>query len=180
MVNNVEYHNPLGKTDYLSIQHLERYKFAISRLKPGQRLLDIACGAGYGSALLLKHGCRVIGADYNEQAVVGAQTKYQYGNFVRADVLDIPCKDGSFYAVISFETIEHVQNGNNFLSEVYRVLKPGGTFICSTPNLRYTAHPPYHIKEYRPEEFYGLIEQRFSHVERYGQYFKALDRASDL
>ncbi|MCF6153708.1 MAG: class I SAM-dependent methyltransferase [Candidatus Brocadia sp.] len=180
MAGTIEYHNPLGKSDYLSIQHLERYKFSVSRLKPGQRLLDIACGAGYGTALLLKHGCKAIGADYDEQAVADAQTKYKYGNFVRADVLEIPFKDESFDVVVSFETIEHVHDGNSFLSEVYRVLKPGGTFLCSTPNLRYTAHPPYHVKEYCPEEFYGLVEQRFSQVERYGQYFKPLDRASDL
>jgi 2-polyprenyl-3-methyl-5-hydroxy-6-metoxy-1,4-benzoquinol methylase len=180
MADNIEYHNPLGKSDYLSIQHLERYKFAVSRLKPGQRLLDIACGAGYGSALLLKHGCIVVGADYDEQAVGDAQTTYKHGDFVRTDVLNIPFKDKTFDALVSFETIEHVYDGGRFLSEVYRVLKPGGIFICSTPNLQYTTHPPYHIREYLPDEFYGLVEQRFSQVERYGQYFKPFDRAIDL
>ena len=180
MADNIEYYNPLGKSDYLSIQHLERYKFAVSRIKPDQRLLDIASGAGYGTALLLKHGCKVVGADYDEQAITEAQIKYKHGNFVRADVINIPFEDKSFDVLVSFETIEHVHDGNRFLSEVYRVLKPGGTFICSTPNIRYTAHPHYHIREYSPEEFYGLIEQWFSQVERYGQYFKPLDRASDL
>ncbi|OGL47190.1 MAG: hypothetical protein A2W05_04510 [Candidatus Schekmanbacteria bacterium RBG_16_38_10] len=180
MTDNIEYHNPLGKSDYLSLQHLERYKFAVSRLKPGQRLLDIACGAGYGTALLLKHGCMVAGADYDEQAVGDAHTKFKHGNFVRTDALNIPFKDKAFDALVSFETIEHVYDGNRFLSEVYRVLKPGGIFICSTPNIQYTTHPPYHIREYLPDEFYGLVEQRFSQVERYCQHFKPLDRASDL
>jgi ubiquinone/menaquinone biosynthesis C-methylase UbiE len=180
MADNIEYHNPLGKLDYLSVQHLERYKFAASHLKPGQRILDIACGAGYGTALLLKHGCVVVGADYDEQAISDAQVKYKQGNFVRANALDIPFEDSSFDALVSFETIEHFHDGNRFLSEVYRVLKPCGTFICSTPNLQYTSHPPYHIKEYRPEEFYRLAERWFSQVERYGQYFKPSDRVSDF
>ena len=180
MTDTSQHYNPLGKSDYLSIQHLERYRFAISRLQPRQRLLDIACGAGYGTAILLKHDCNVIGADYDEQAISAAQTKYRHGNFVIADALHVPFKDESFDAVVSFETIEHVHDGHNFLSEVFRVLKPGGTFIGSTPNILYTAHPPYHVKEYGPEEFYRLVQDWFSQVERYGQYFKLRDRTSDL
>lgn len=179
MSDIMEHHNPLGKSDYLSIQHMERYIFAISRLIPGQRLLDIACGAGYGTALLLKYGCNAIGADCDEYAVSGAQAIYPQGSFVRADVLNIPFTDESFDAVVSFETIEHVVDGNRFLSEVHRILRPSGIFICSTPNIRYTAHPPYHVKEYSPGEFYGLVQQWFPQADRYGQYFKFLDRLSD-
>lgn len=180
MPDTIEHHNPLGKSDYLSIQHRERYTFAISRLTPGQRLLDIACGAGYGTDMLLKYGCSVVGADCDEQAVSGAQAKYPQGSFVRADVLNLPFEDESFDAVVSFETIEHVNDGNRFLSEVHRVLRPSGVFICSTPNIRYTAHPPYHVKEYSPGEFYALVQHRFAQAERYGQYFKSVDRLSDL
>ena len=65
----------------------------------------------------------------------------------------------AFDAAVSFETIEHLKDGRSFLEEIYRVLCKGGTLICSTPNIRYTSHPPFHIKEYLPEEFYGLVEQ---------------------
>ena len=180
MSDTVQYHNPIGKLDYISIQHLERYKFAISRIKPGQRLLDIACGAGYGTAILLRHGCKVIGVDYNNEAIANARIIRMHNGFIKANALELPFSDNSFDAVVSFETIEHVKDGNQFLSEMYRVLRPDGIFICSTPNIRYTAHPQYHVNEYEPEEFYKLIEQKFSEIERYGQYFKLLDRASDL
>ncbi|MCC7210954.1 MAG: class I SAM-dependent methyltransferase [Candidatus Brocadia sp.] len=176
----MEHHNPLGKSDYLSIQHRERYAFAISCLTPGQQLLDIACGDGYGTVMLSRYGCNTIGADCDEQTVSGAQIKYPQGSFVRADVLNIPFEDNSFDAVVSFETIEHVNDGNRFLSEVHRVLRPSGIFICSTPNIRYTSHPPYHIKEYSPEEFYELVQHWFPQAEHHGQYFKSVDRLSDL
>lgn len=180
MHEGIEHHNPIGKTDYLSIQHIERYRFAISKLSPGMRVLDIASGAGYGTAMLLKYGCKVVGADYDETLLENALRLCDYKDFIKADALDLPFDDASFDAVVSFETIEHVEDGRQFLSEMYRVLRPGGIFICSTPNIKYTAHPPFHVKEYEPDEFYNLVEHSFSHIERYGQYFKLVDRAVDL
>lgn len=176
----MEDHNPVGKSDYLSVQHIERYRFALTRLKSGQRVLDVASGTGYGTVILLKHGCETTGADYNEQVLSSAGALWKYKVFTRANVLNLPFKNNSFDAVVSFETIEHVLDGNHFLSEIDRVLKPGGNFLCSTPNIRYTAHPPYHVKEYKPDEFYKLIERRFPGVEQYGQYFKPSDRVKDL
>ena len=180
MDNHKEYLNPIGKLNYLSIQHLERYRFVLNRLNHCQLVLDIACGAGYGSAMLLRHGCKVIGVDYDNEAVANARIIWRHNGFIKADALELPFSDNSFDAVVSFETIEHVKDGNQFLSEMCRVLRPDGIFICSTPNIRYTAHPLYHVKEYEPEEFYKLAQQWFPHVEYYGQYFKLLDRASDL
>lgn len=175
-----EYLNPLVKSDYLSIQHVERYRFAIEQLGPGQVVLDIACGAGYGSAMLSKYGCRVVGADYDIQPISVARTICKHADFVAVDALSLSLKDELFDAVVSFETIEHVIDGSHFLSEMYRVLRPGGVLICSTPNIRYTNHPAFHLKEYEPAEFYGLVQQSFSQVEAYGQYLKPLDRAGDV
>jgi ubiquinone/menaquinone biosynthesis C-methylase UbiE len=176
----VEHHNPLGKTDYLSIQHIERYRFAISKLSPGQRVLDIACGAGYGMAMLSKYGCKVIGADYDNEAISNACAIWKNYDFVKANALNLPFSDNYFDAIVSFETIEHVYDGRRFLSEMHRVLRPEGTFICSTPNIQYSAHPSFHLKEYSHEEFYELIQRWFLNVERYGQYFKPSDRMLDL
>ncbi|MDH3327718.1 MAG: class I SAM-dependent methyltransferase [Desulfobulbaceae bacterium] len=176
----IAHHNPVGKTDYLSIQHMERYRFAVSKLSPGMRVLDIACGAGYGTELLRKHGCEVVGADNDSNVLKTARRIWSENCFIEADALKLPFDSASNDAVVSFETIEHVKPGQQFLSEMYRVLRPGGLFICSTPNIRYTAHPPFHINEYKPGEFYALVQQKFNSAELYGQYFKFSDRLGDF
>jgi ubiquinone/menaquinone biosynthesis C-methylase UbiE len=161
VVENVEHYDPFGKMGYLSIQHIERYWLALSCFSTGQRVLDIASGIGYGTAMLAEHGCEAIGADYDPELVSAARRMWGHEDFVEADALDLPFEDESFDAVVSFETIEHVNDDARFLSEMRRVLKPGGIFICSTPNVAYTAHPPFHAREYSPEEFYGVVEQSF-------------------
>jgi len=177
---DVEYHVPINRTNYLSIQHVERYRYAVSRLHPGMKVLDIACGAGYGTAMLLRHGCDVTGADYEEYIWKHVKRFWGHERFVRANALELPFEGASFDGVVSFETIEHVMDGDKFIDEMHRVLRPGGIFICSTPNINYTTHPPYHAKEYEPDEFYTLLWQRFARVECYGQYFKTMDRLRDM
>ncbi len=176
----IEHCAPAGKRDYVSAQHIERYRFAISRLKPGMKVLDVASGNGYGTTLLMKYGCDVVGAEYDMDTLKGARQLWGHDGFVHADALDLPFKSGTFDAVVSFETIEHVHDGRKFLSEMRRVLSPGGTFICSTPNIAYTAHPHYHIKEYKPEEFYELVGKQFIIIKRFGQYINLIDRINDL
>lgn len=175
-----ERHNPVGKCDYLSLQHVERYRFALQYLMPGMRVLDIACGAGYGSAMFKQAGCEVIGGDYDKDILAYAEKEWAGIRFEKAYALNLPFEDEAFDAVVSFETIEHVHNGERFLSEMRRVLKPEGIFICSTPNIRYTAHPPFHVYEYEPEEFNDLVQRQFYKVERWAQYFQFNDRLHDL
>lgn len=174
-----EHHSPIGKKDYISQQHIARYYFAKKELVPKQKVLDIACGSGYGTKILLEHGCEVIGADYNKELIDYLRQKSS-DVFIYANALDLPFNDNIFDAVVSFETIEHVNDGNLFLKEMKRVLKPGGLFICSTPNICYTVHPPYHVKEYYPEEFYQLLSKYFTDIERYTQYFRLSQRIIDL
>jgi len=172
--------NPLGHKDYLSLQHLARYEFACQYLRPGMRVLDIACGAGYGAALMHTQGCDVTGADYDGDILSEARNIWPAITFIEADAMQLPFEDHHFDVVVSFETIEHVIAGEQLLCEMNRVLKPDGKFICSTPNIKYTAHPPYHVKEYEPEEYYQLVRSNFSQVEVFGQYFSLLDRVFDL
>ncbi|MGK7346371.1 MAG: class I SAM-dependent methyltransferase [Candidatus Nitrospinota bacterium M3_3B_026] len=176
----VEHHNPLGGKGYISSQHVERYRFALSRLRPGMKVLDMACGAGYGTMMLASRGVRAVGADYDERAVRTARALWGKPVFIRADALDLPFRDGAFDAVVSFETVEHTTEGERFLAEIHRALRPGGTLILSTPNIKYTAHPPYHLKEYEPDEFFELAGSMFTSVERHAQYFRRRDRLADL
>jgi 2-polyprenyl-3-methyl-5-hydroxy-6-metoxy-1,4-benzoquinol methylase len=176
----IEHHDPLGRDDYLSIEHLERYRFAFDRLRPGLRVLDIACGAGYGSGILVERGCEVVGADCDERTVELAASRIDGAEFRTANALALPFADASFDVVVTFETIEHVADGAGFLAEMRRVLRPGGTLICSTPNIAYTRHPACHLHEYRPLEFFHLVEAAFGAGERLGQYIRRRDRLRDL
>ncbi len=175
-----ECHDPLGRTDYLSREHVERYRFAVGRLTAGMHVLDIACGAGYGSEMLGQAGMDVTGGDYDARAVERAARWFPARRFTQADARQLPFDDARFDAVVTFETIEHVHDGTQFLGEMLRVLKPGGVLISSTPNITYTAHPDFHVKEYEPEEYFALVERHLERVERHAQYIGLGDRLLDL
>lgn len=75
----------------------------------------------------------------------------------------------SFDYVVSFQVIEHIERDADFVSEVYRVLRPGGKFIVSTPNAPMSlTRNPWHVREYRAEELEKLLGAKFSHVEPMG------------
>ena len=144
-------------------EHVYRYAFA-SRFVRGKRILDIACGEGYGAAALQKAGAaQVIGVDIDESVCLHARNKY--GLDARPGTAErIPLPDKSVDVVISFETIEHVTSPNLFLDECARVLAPGGRLVISTPNKlilnQYLGgyKNPYHCSEMTPEELASAFE----------------------
>ena len=174
-----ERHDPTGRNDYLSQQHVCRYQFAAGLIQPGWRVLDIACGVGYGAGLLQSAGCQVIGVDYDPATIAEARRAFPYVHFETGDALALPFADSAFEAIVSFETVEHVHDGQAFLDEMKRLLVPGGSLIISTPNVRYTSHPAYHVKEYEPGEFFELVDRNFAAVEYFAQYFLTKDRLVD-
>jgi 2-polyprenyl-3-methyl-5-hydroxy-6-metoxy-1,4-benzoquinol methylase len=145
-------------------EHLARYRLA-ARLAPGRRVLDAACGEGYGAAMLAAAGAAsVIGVDIDQPTVAHARRRYQLDVRV-ADVAKLPFADGEFDLVVSFETIEHVAEPDAALSEFARVLSPDGLLIVSTPNVReYLVDNPFHQRELTPEEFIATLEARFATV----------------
>lgn len=159
----------------LELEHFHRYVLA-SKFAVGKRVLDIASGEGYGSALLASVADSVIGVDVSEEAVVHARARYVKNNlaFKVGDAAEIPLETASVDMVVSFETIEHHDRHDEMLAEVKRVLKPGGLFIISSPNkLNYTVIPkysnPYHVKELFREEFQSLLQRSFENVRMFGQ-----------
>ena len=110
----------------LELRH--RYLFA-SQFVSGKAVLEIACGEGYGSALLAKSARRVTGVDIAEVAVEHARQRCQAENleFVTGSCAAIPLGDGAVDVVVSFETIEHHAEQETMMREINRVLRfPGG------------------------------------------------------
>lgn len=167
---------------YITQQHIMRYVFASGYVKD-KIVLDVACGAGYGSHFLaIKGAKKVYGVDIDKNALKIARTYYSHPSveYIRGDVLSLPFPDNFFDVIVSFETIEHILDTEKYISEIKRVLKPDGIFICSTPNIKYTMHPEYHVHEFYPEEFWELLERNFRNVEKYGQYISILQRFRDI
>jgi SAM-dependent methyltransferase len=154
-------------------EHIARYRFAKDFAR-GKRVLDIACGEGYGAAALAKAGATsVVGVDISHEACDNARQKYGL-DARQGDAQVIPLPDRSIDLVVSFETIEHIDDPITFLSECTRVLAPAGTLIVSTPNRPVYSgegrQNPFHRLEFNEEEFVELLRVRFKSVRLYTQF----------
>ena len=153
--------------------HLKRYAFA-EPWCAGRDVLDVACGAGYGTAALAESARSVVGGDLDEGAIAYAARRYGRPN-VRFEVVDaqaLPYGAASFDTVCSFETIEHLDRPEALVREAARVLRPDGTWLVSTPQADETTHTPanpFHRVEFARDDFVRLLEVGFAHVELYGQ-----------
>jgi ubiquinone/menaquinone biosynthesis C-methylase UbiE/predicted nucleic acid-binding Zn-ribbon protein len=153
----------------LVYEHLHRYAVAFGLAKR-KRVLDIACGEGYGANLLARIASKVTGVDLDAGTIAHAKAKYRHRNlhFVRGSCTEIPCEDHSIDLVASFETIEHISEHGDFLSEIKRVLVPGGILVISSPHkaeyqkVSETANP-FHEAELDHDEFVQLITKTFKH-----------------
>lgn len=159
-------------------EHLARYEFVLELIK-GKSVLDIASGSGYGSYLMAKHAKSVKGVDISKEAINYASNKYSCKNlqFIVGNASTIPFEDNKFDIVTSFETLEHIDEDQaKFISEIKRVLKPGGLLIISTPNDKVV--PPgnhYHVHELNLQQFSKLVSKYFKKVD---VYYQAVSLAS--
>lgn len=154
-------------------EHVYRYAFACHFVK-GKRVLDIACGEGYGGAALGKAcAANVIGVDISENVCLHARQKY--GLDARpGSAENIPLAGASVDVVVSFETIEHLREPSRFLDECARTLTAGGRLVISTPNKNVYSRPgeapnPHHCSEMTLEEFTSELRSRFCRVRLYTQ-----------
>ncbi len=159
----------------VEIEHLHRY-FLARALCRGQDVLDVASGEGYGAALLAQTARSVIGVEVSAEAVAHAAEAYRQPNlrFLEGDARHLPLDDASVDTVVSFETIEHLYEHDQFLAEVRRVLRPGGRFIVSSPERDIyspsgSSANPYHVRELTRAEFSALLRDSFAHVRLLGQ-----------
>jgi len=156
-----------NSSDKIYLEHINRYHFA-KQFVEGKDVLDIACGSGYGSDLLKNAGAKsVLGVDISKETIDFCKNKYPDGEFLVGSVDDIPVGDKSIDVIVSFETIEHVNDEaqEKFMREVGRVLRDGGVLVLSTPNaLVYEKGNAFHIKELNPEELSTLLRKNgFEH-----------------
>ena len=166
-----------GTRGEIWIEHWHRYHFA-ARWAAGKRVLDVACGEGYGSALLARAGAaQVTGIDVAEQAIAHARAAYAdlaNARFAAGSCTQLPLADGSVDLAVSFETLEHIEGQERFLDELARVLAPDGVLILSCPNkLEYSDKRNYanefHVRELYRDELAALVGRRFPHLAWYGQ-----------
>jgi 2-polyprenyl-3-methyl-5-hydroxy-6-metoxy-1,4-benzoquinol methylase len=158
------------------LEHLARYYFAIELVEG--RILDLACGTGYGSKIIAKAKKSVlkeiIAVDNDEATLNYARAKHyhpliQYKKMDAEDT-DLPAKLGTFDVIISFETLEHLTQENVFMNNLYHMLKPGGTLIISTPfgaGRGIQSNEPFHVHQLTEAEFIALFvdykEKEFYH-----------------
>ena len=161
----------------LAIEHLIRYN-SVKNIASKKRVVDAACGEGYGSYILAQSAEMVYGIDISAEAIEHAKNKYKRDNliFLNNSIDKISIEDDSIDIVISFETIEHVDENvqNLFMHEALRMLNNDGVLIISTPDKKnysdkYNYSNEYHIKEFYREEFRQYLKKFFKNVILYSQ-----------
>jgi ubiquinone/menaquinone biosynthesis C-methylase UbiE/glycosyltransferase involved in cell wall biosynthesis len=159
----------------IELEHRHRYLLA-RELSEGKVVLDLASGEGYGSAILAEAATKVVGVDLASEAVLHAQKKYRQQNlqFMVGSCIDVPLPDRTFDLVVCFETLEHHDQHDKMMSEIKRVLRPGGLLLISSPDkYQYSILPgyknPYHFKELYYHEFQKLLRHHFKQTSFFGQ-----------
>ncbi len=171
--------------NYWYRRHLVVYEWIAARAG-GRRVVDMACGEGYGSNVLAGTAASVAGVDANPEAHEHARLRYARSNLCfERDLVESfaePCD-----AVVFLQTIEHVQDAGAILEHFKSMLAPGGVAYVSTPNLLTLAPPgaeksdnPWHVREYRAAEFRELCEAHFDTVELLGLFHAGKLRAHEL
>lgn len=157
-------------------EHWHRYAF-VRDLARGRRVLDVACGEGYGSALLAATAREVTGVDIDAASVAHARARYASIANLRyecSDATTLPFADRSFDLVVSFETLEHLAAQEQLLAELARVLADDGVLVISTPDRHAYSdvagfRNEFHVRELYREEFLALLAPHFRAIRLYGQ-----------
>ncbi|WP_134683759.1 class I SAM-dependent methyltransferase [Brevibacillus migulae] len=177
----------LKPTNGMLLEHIARYYFATPYIQG--RVLDIACGTGYGCHMVAKERKRevteIIGVDNDRDTLAYANVEYNHQKvtYVQGNAVDpeLPTQLGMFDTILSFETIEHVEDDQQFMDNLYDMLKPGGTLVLSSPFGRGRGMPtsePFHVHQLTPDEFAQLFE-RFAQVDIYYQRGVTFEKPRD-
>lgn len=168
-------------SERIEADHFQRYRFAASFVRE-RRVLDIACGAGYGSSLLGGAGAaHVDGVDVSDEAIEHARSRYAASTVAFAPGDICAFRTANRYDVITcFETIEHVADFEGALGNLHALLQPRGLLLISSPNRLVTSphaktihdkpHNPHHVREFVLPELRDVLEEHGFTIEgTYGQ-----------
>jgi 2-polyprenyl-3-methyl-5-hydroxy-6-metoxy-1,4-benzoquinol methylase len=158
-------------------EHISRYEFAAGHTQD-KVVLDAACGTGYGSAHLALNGAKeVVGVDISQEAI--AEARATYGHLKNLEFACLPVEEleklnTKFEALVSFETIEHIQEPERFLKDATKVLQPKAKVLISSPNLDFYLtpadhHNPHHLSEMSYADFKKIFSAQFKVLEEYEQ-----------
>jgi SAM-dependent methyltransferase len=177
-------------TDTQHIVNLSGYVWAATQLPGIERMtvLDIACGTGYGSDYLAGLARKVVGIDLEPAVVARCRSRYPNprAQFKAMDGTALAFRNETFDAIVSQDTIEHVQEDHRFVTELSRVLRRSGILVLFTPHGKERGRKPddpYHVREYVPDELRDLLLPHFSTIRWYGRRLgvrlKAVERHMD-
>ncbi len=156
-------------------EHWHRYLFAW-RIAEGKRVLDAACGEGYGSALLARTATSVHGVDIDAASVAHARERYVRENlrYEVADATQLDVAPASYDLIVSFETLEHVEAQERMLDGFAHALADDGVLVISSPDKRTYSEVAgfrneFHTRELYRDELLAMLKPHFPHVRLYGQ-----------
>jgi len=169
--------------NYWYRRHLVVYEWIADRVH-GRKVVDLACGEGYGSDVLANTAQSVVGVDANPEAFEHCTAKYRRVTFERNLV---ETWQGDVDCVVFLQTIEHIQDPDAMMAHIRELIEPGGVAYVSTPNVLTLAPAgeersgnPWHIREYKPEEYRELCERHFGDVEILGLFHARKLRAHQV
>ena len=171
--------------NYWFRRHLAVYRWIGARVG-GRRVVDLACGEGYGSSVLAETAVSVVGVDANPEAFAHARAKYEGGNLAFERGM-VETWTGDVDCVVFLQTIEHIHDDDACLAHIRDLVGSGGVAYVSTPNVLTLAPEgaeksdnPWHLREYRAEEFRALCARHFGSVELLGLFHARKLRAHEL
>lgn len=154
----------IDKINYVERNHLIRYKYALGLLKPNWRVLDIACGSGYGSKMIAELGCSVVGCDISDEALNLCKKFNDHKNIEWKKLNLTEVKDNfsqKFDAIVCFETLEHIAEGQEKVLQDFKDMTVTGAPIITSIPLN---HPDkvWHLRQFTFEQRYKMYRDVFS------------------
>jgi ubiquinone/menaquinone biosynthesis C-methylase UbiE len=163
----------------LAYEHMHRYLYAV-RWARGKQVLDLACGNGYGTALLARRARHVWAIDLDAPALQDAASGRQANNvtFIQGDAEKLPFRNDTMGLIVAMEALEHIRDQERMVREMARVCSPEGLVLISTPNKAVYSDGrkyvnPFHIRELYFDEFADLLKRHFPYVSIAEQQIRA-------
>ncbi len=170
MVQTAERVSPSLKSDNVIFQR-SKFAYEVAKKYVSGQVLEIGCGEGYGIKILSPN-CQTYYALDKHKSPVIEHLGYPHLVFIKEKVPPIKSfNSNSLDTIVCFQLIEHIEDDTFFIEELYRVLKPGGKLIMTTPNIKMSlTRNPWHCREYTKEGLTYLVTQKFKKIDLLGVF----------